>query len=234
MKKYFWVLLVFLSSCSFFVKNEQNIIVQEVQSVPEMEVKIEEKIYDFESDDSLIKYVSPEVSFSQKDYIPKDLVFIAWEYIIDLKWNQTLRQEAKEQLDILWKEFFGYFWVKLKIVSAYRSYEYQVGIKAGGCSDLFCAKAGHSEHQTGWAIDIFEATNEKEFLNKSDLKKYFEWMEENAHHYWFHNSYQKGEKNDGYVVEPWHWRYVWKEFAQELHQKNMTFSEFYTDYMINK
>lgn len=234
MKKYFWVFLIFLSSCSFLVKNETNILIEEAPDFYEEEISLQEKIYDFESDDSLIKYVSPEISFSQKDYAPKDLVFIAWDYIVDSKWNQTLRQEAKEHLDILGKEFFDYFWVKLKIVSAYRSYDYQVGIKAGGCSDLFCAKAGHSEHQTGWAIDIFEATNEKDFLSQHHLKKYFEWMKENAHKYWFHNSYQKGRDIDGYAIEPWHWRYVWKELAQELHEKNITFSQFYSEYMINK
>lgn len=183
--------------------------------------------YDFKTDNSITKYVSPEISFEKIDYIPDDLVLISQEFIIDTKWNQTLKKEAKENLDKLSKDFFDNFWVKLKIVSAYRSYSYQVWIKRWGCSDIFCAKAWYSEHQTWLAFDMFETTTKDEFLQKSNLKKYFNWMGENAHKYGFHNSYQKWRKIDGYEIEPWHWRYVWNNLAKELFEEKITFSEYY-------
>jgi LAS superfamily LD-carboxypeptidase LdcB len=41
------------------------------------------------------------------------------------------------------------------------------------------------------AIDLFEATTNKEFLSKPNLKKYFDWLNENAYKYGFANTYQK-------------------------------------------
>lgn len=183
-------------------------------------------LYDFESDDSYQKFVNPEVSFQDISYIPEDLEKISGEFIIDSKWNQTLRKETVENLHLLWEAFFQEFSQKLVVVSAYRSYSYQKWIKDRWCSDLYCAKAWHSEHQSGLAFDMFEATNEQTFLSKSHLKKYFEWMKENAHLYGFHNTYQKWREIDGYAVEPWHWRYVWIELATELKNEWKTFAEF--------
>jgi D-alanyl-D-alanine carboxypeptidase len=127
--------------------------------------------------------VNNEISFTEKSYIPTDLEKISGEFITDTKGNQTLRSEAALNLQKLSESFYTEFGKKLVIVSAYRSYEYQVGIKKRGCSDLYCAKAGYSEHQSGLAFDMFEASSESEFLAQPDLKKYFEWMSENAHLY---------------------------------------------------
>lgn len=200
-----------------FLETESNKLQQEQSFVSQ----------DFQTDQSIMKYVSPDFAFQKIDYKPDDLIFISSEYIQDGKGNQTLRQEAKNQLDLLAKDFSRAFGIPLKVISAYRSYWYQIGIKSWGCSDIFCAKAGHSEHQTGLAIDIFEASNEQEFFSKQDLKIYFTWMQENAYKYWFHNSYQKGEEIDGYAIEPWHWRYVWTSFAKYLWEKDLSFSQYY-------
>jgi D-alanyl-D-alanine carboxypeptidase len=190
---------------------------------------IENKVLN-NDDSSITKFVNDKIHFTKIDYSPDDLVSIKWEYIIDTKWNQLLRNEANEYLQKMSLDFYKEFKVKLKIVSAYRSYDYQVWIKKRWCSDIFCAKPGYSEHQSWLAIDIFEATSEKEFLAKDDLKKYFDWMKKNAHKYWFHNSYQKWKYVDWYAVEPWHWRYLWVELAKELFEKNMTYAEYYKIY----
>ena len=158
--------------------------------------------------------------------LPSDLVKISWDYLLDVKWWQKLRKEALENLDNLSKDFYLNFQVKLKIVSAYRSYEYQKWIIDRWCSLAFCAKAGYSEHQSWLAVDIFEATSQKEFLSKPDLEKYFLWMQENAYKYWFTNSYQKWLKVEWYAIEPWHWRYVWLDLATYLSENNLTLAEF--------
>lgn len=182
--------------------------------------------YDFISDSSYEKFVNNEISFTQKSYVPEDLEKISWEFIIDTKWNQTLRKEVVKNLHLLSSEFYNTFWEKLVVVSAYRSYEYQVGIKKRGCSDLYCAKAGYSEHQSWLAFDLFEASSQDEFLAKTHLKKYYDWLSQNAHLYGFHNTYQKGKNIDGYAIEPWHWRYVWEELATQLKNEGKTFAEF--------
>lgn len=182
--------------------------------------------YDFLSDDSYQKFVNNEISFTQKSYIPEDLEKISWEFIIDTKGNQTLRKEVVKNLHLLAQDFYTTFWEKLVVVSAYRSYAYQVGIKQRGCSDLYCAKAWYSEHQSWLAFDLFEASSQDEFLAKTHLKKYYDWLSENAHLYGFHNTYQKGKNIDGYAIEPWHWRYVWVELATQLKNEGKTFAEF--------
>jgi len=64
-------------------------------------------------------------------------------------------------------------------------------------------------------------------LKKENLKNYFSWLQENAHLYGFHNSYQNGIEIDGYEKEPWHWRYLGKELASYLYEEKISFSEFY-------
>lgn len=186
----------------------------------------ETPIFDFERDVSYQKYVSPEIHFEELSYIPNDLEKISGTYLIDAKGNQLLRSEALEHLQEMSDEFYQVFHTSLKIISAYRSYSYQVWIKKWGCSDFYCAKAWYSEHQTGLAVDFFEASDKETFLSNINYKKYFERWSEHAYKYWFTNSYQKGKQVDGYAIEPWHWRYVWNDLAKILFENKMTLSEY--------
>lgn len=184
-------------------------------------------LYDTVTDASIDKYVSPTIPFNGMKYAPSDLVNIAGKYVRTLKKWMQLRKEASDNLSLLSQDFYTKFWTPLTVVSAYRSYTYQKWIKDRGCGDNLCAKAGHSEHQTGLALDIFEASTQKGFLSNKKYRKYFEWMQANAHKYGFHNSYRNGISMDGYDPEPWHWRYLWKALAKELYEKNMSFAQYH-------
>ena len=74
------------------------------------------------------------------------------------------------------------------------------------------------------AVDLWEATNEQKFLSK--YQKYYNWLHDNAHLYWFHQSYQNWREFDGYYIEPRHWRYLWIELATKLHKKDITFTQY--------
>lgn len=187
------------------------------------------KQQDFLTDSSITKFVNNIVHFNKLSYSPNDLVYVSSNYIYDTKWNSRLRNEANDALQIMAKDFYDYFWVKMIVVSAYRSYDYQVWIKSRGCSDLLCAKAWYSEHQTWLAVDLWETTTKNEFLSKSDLVIYFNRLNKNAHKYWFHNTYQKWLSIDWYLVEPWHWRYLWTELAKKLYENRYTFAEYYNN-----
>lgn len=191
------------------------------------------KNLDLKTDSSLQKFVSAKVSFNDKSYVPADLEKISSDYVFDAKWWQKMRKKANEALQKMAKAFFEKFSKKIVNVSAYRSYLTQKSIKDRGCPDKFCAKAGFSEHQSGLAIDFFEASTEKQFLSNLNYKKYFDWMKENAHKFGFHNSYQKWIEIDSYVVEPWHWRYLWVELATYLKEKNITIAEYYNSIFDN-
>lgn len=185
-------------------------------------------IFDFKQDNSITKFVNNKVSFADIKYIPENLVSIKSDYITDSKWNSTLRKEANESLQKMWEDFYKTFWEKIIVVSAYRSYNYQVWIKSWGCPDNFCAKAGFSEHQSWLAFDLWETTSKKSFLSNKKLSAYFLWLNENAHKYGFHNTYQKWVLIDWYEEEPWHWRFLWVELANILKKEWETFAEYYT------
>lgn len=184
--------------------------------------------FDLLTDNSLTRYVNNIISFDNKQYIPSDLQSLTGAYIVDKKRNGKLQKEALLNLQALSENYYLEFNTPIIVVSSYRSYEYQKKIKEGGCSDVFCAKAWFSEHQSWLAIDLWEASTKKDFLGQQDLKEYFEWMNENAFKYGFINTYKKGIKIDGYDEEPWHWRYVGVDLSFFLQKNKLSFAEFNT------
>ncbi|NJN37726.1 MAG: D-alanyl-D-alanine carboxypeptidase family protein [Acaryochloridaceae cyanobacterium CSU_3_4] len=66
----------------------------------------------------------------------------------------------------------------------------------------------HSEHHTGYAIDIGDASQPNTYLS-TDFEKTaaFAWLTQNAPRYSFELSFPKGN-SQGVSYEPWHWRYV--------------------------
>lgn len=184
--------------------------------------------YDLETDSSLQKFVTSTISFNEVSYVPQYLEKISSNFVFDAKWwNQTLVSVANEALQKMGEKFFMDTWEKISVVSAYRSYEYQVWIKSRWCPDNLCAKAWYSEHQTWLVVDLWSASSEREWKSNKNLQKYFSWLNKNAHNFWFTNSYQKWIAIDWYEIEPWHWRYVWVELATYLKQNWLTFAEFY-------
>ena len=216
---------------SIVENDQQKINITQPGTIPEINKSLNiswtSSAYDLYRDDSYEKFVGSKVPFFDLQYIPDDLVSFSSLYVTDTKWNWELRREAASELEKLSKSFYDEFWENIVVVSSYRSYLYQKWIKDRGCPDNLCAKAGYSEHQWWLAIDLWEATNNSEFLGKQHLKNYYEWLIKNAASFWYHNSYQKGLAIDGYDKEPWHWRYVWEELAIYLMKNNLTHTEFY-------
>jgi len=185
------------------------------------------KNLDLESDESYTKYVDPTVPFATISYIPKDLRRLDTTYISDTKWNAQMRDIAAESLERMAQKFYDDVWEKMVVVSTYRSYAYQAWIKARWCPDNLCAKAGYSEHQSGLAVDFWSASSQSYWDSSEKLTSFYQWLNENAHNYWFHNPYRNGLEIDGYDIEPWHWRYVWNRAAAYLKQQDITFAELY-------
>jgi len=68
------------------------------------------------------------------------------------------------------------------------------------------APPGHSEHSTGFAIDIGDATQrETDFETDFENTDAFRWLIKNAAKFHFKLSFNKDNKYIDY--EPWHWRY---------------------------
>ena len=68
------------------------------------------------------------------------------------------------------------------------------------------APPGYSEHSTGFAIDIGDATQrETDFETDFENTEAFRWLINNAAKFHFKLSFNKNNKYIDY--EPWHWRY---------------------------
>lgn len=87
--------------------------------------------------------------------------------------------------------------------------------------------AGHSEHETGLALDILCKGNLK--MNTSQAEEPAnKWLRKNSWRYGFILRYPKGKKKiTGINYEPWHFRYVGKEAAAYMHRHNLTLEEFW-------
>ena len=206
--------------------------IKKVETIIDESIKKTEPIKKIDpiGDESIKKFVTSNKSFDNKKYIPVTLVKISSEYVSDSKWwSQVLRSEANIFLQSMAEQFFKDTWEKIVVVSAYRSYDYQIWIKSRWCPDNLCAKAGFSEHQSGLAVDLWDASTNNDWQTNKKLQKYYKWLNENAHNYGFHNTYQKWLKIDWYEIEPWHWRYLWKELATYLKENNLTIAEYYNN-----
>ena len=162
-----------------------------------------------------------------KDYIPNELVLLSNKYSIK---NKYLQKEAAINFEKLSKDAskLGY---KIIATSAYRDYEYQenlynyyVETKGLEYADNCSARPGHSEHQTGLAVDVMGSNND---YNKFEESNEFNWMKNNAHKYGFILRYPKNKTHiTGFKYEPWHYRYVGKKVATIIYNKNITLEEY--------
>lgn len=81
------------------------------------------------------------------------------------------------------------------------------------------APPGHSEHHTGYAVDIGDASVPAVNLSPDfESTRAFKWLQENAAKFSFENSFPKGN-TQGVTYEPWHWRYVGDQASLETFYK---------------
>lgn len=217
----------------FSIKDDTRKPSQKDVVVSSMEVikpKITEPYYDFTTNTSITRYVWKDIDIWLGNYEPQLVEIIPSSIlkVINEKWNyHKLSEDAYIQLKSMAKDFYDNFKKPIVIYSAYRSYDYQKNSISTSCKNSwYCAKEWESEHQLGLAIDLWETTNNINFIKKYD--NYYQWLKENAHKYWFHQSYQKWVSIDWYHEEPWHWRYLGVEMATYLHKNDMTYTEFWS------
>lgn len=148
--------------------------------------------------------------------------------------NMKLTKETAEALEALFENArqAGH---GLMVSSAYRPYSYQVNVynrivamKGQYAADQESARPGHSEHQTGLAVDIAPASKECDlhpcFAETNEGK----WLSENAWRFGFILRYPDSKNSiTGYSFEPWHYRYVGKELAQDMRQRDIKTMEEY-------
>lgn len=124
----------------------------------------------------------------------------------------------------------------LVLVSGYRSYATQTSVYNGyvnsdgqAIAETYSARPGHSEHQTGLAIDLGRADSKCQLDECLGNLPEGQWLAAHAYEYGFIIRYPKGkEQITGYSYEPWHIRYVGAELSNELRAKGIeTIEEFF-------
>ena len=165
------------------------------------------------------------------DYKPDDLVPASQAGLNDERLlRELLIADLREMLDVAAQQDI-YF----ELQSAYRSYDVQAqtfeywveqeGFEAALSSS---ARAGHSEHQLGTALDLRSKGGPAPWdLDDWASTPEGAWLQENAWRYGFVMSYPDGERETTcYIYEPWHYRYVGKEVAQALQENGLTLREY--------
>ena len=128
------------------------------------------------------------------------------------------------------------------ICSAYRTQETQqdlfnnkvAKLEAGGKSHdeavqeagTVVAVPGTSEHQLGLTVDVVDVNNQNltEEQEKTPTQK---WLMANSWRYGFIHRYPNSKSDiTGIIYEPWHYRYVGKDAAQEIFNKGITLEEY--------
>lgn len=84
------------------------------------------------------------------------------------------------------------------------------------------ALPGTSEHQLGFAVDI------NADKSKCSNERVYEWLAENAYKYGFILRYPAGKQEiTGTSYEPWHYRYVGEEVAEEIYEQGICLEEYF-------
>lgn len=162
----------------------------------------------------------------EKNFIPNNLVKVEKVAFIKRKNEEMLINEntllAYQKLYEAAKSQN----IDLIIFSAYRSYEKQMSLweKSLDPNNKYLALPGHSEHQTGLAIDV--SVKEIGLTNNFSNSKAYTFLNENIHKYGFIFRYPKDKTNiTGYNYESWHLRYV-GDIAREIKTENLTLEEY--------
>ncbi|WP_043470741.1 M15 family metallopeptidase [Arthrobacter sp. Rue61a] len=149
--------------------------------------------------------------------------------------GQYLRAEAAAWLNGLFQGAADAGTGGLAVVSGYRSYaqqqqvySYYVSIYGQAQADLISARPGHSEHQTGLAVDVGNANGSCGLSTCFGDTAAGIWVAANAHRYGFIVRYPNGYTNvTGYSYEPWHLRYVGVDLATDMKRRGFPTMEQY-------
>lgn len=156
------------------------------------------------------------------DYQPVNLRKMKSSDSLDNSRGLELADQAATALEVLAKEMKAEGAGKLFVNSAFRSYEYQEDLfksktrQYGLAGALIrSAKAGHSEHQTGLAVDVSVPAQGCAIMQCFGNTIGGKWLAANAWRYGFIIRYEEDTTSTtGYTYEPWHLRFVGKQVAK--------------------
>jgi len=131
--------------------------------------------------------------------------------------------------------------LSVHVIRVYRPYDEQRNAHSRAVSrygqataDRNWARAGHSEHQAGFSIDLLHRPFDTSMHNaRFQDSSEFTWLTENAHNYGFILRYPyENRAFHRFVFEPWHWRFVGIDIATAMYNDGIAlFEVFYGTYL---
>ncbi len=214
----------------YIAYKEKNKDLNDKQIIKNVNMNLDKKFYENKKEainQNTELVLVNKYNYLKEDFIPENLQSINSNYALGNMKLVSYAKEAFEKLSHAAKQ------EKLNIIamSTYRSYNYQVNLynryvenDGKEAADTYSGRPGHSEHQTGLAVDVY---NIKETYTNFENTKEFTWMQEHAHEYGFILRFPKDKVNEtGYQYESWHYRYVGKEIAKYIKDNKISFEEY--------
>ena len=91
----------------------------------------------------------------------------------------------------------------------------------------YSARPGTSEHQTGLCVDFITDEMNDQLTVAFENTEEFAWLAANAYRFGFILRYPKDKEDvTGYTYEPWHYRFVGREAATNIHFAGLTLEEY--------
>ena len=169
---------------------------------------------------------------NSSNYIPDDYEVELTELSNGEKVDSRIYPELQGMFNAARAEGYGLF-----VAAGYRTQEKQQQLlddkivayekegysksEAERLAKQWVAVPGTSEHQLGIAVDINADTT------KSSSDEVYNWLAQNAYKYGFIKRYPSDKTEiTGVINEPWHYRYVGKEAAQEIYSQGICLEEY--------
>ena len=171
------------------------------------------------------------------DFAPANLVVMPSSESLDNSRRLVLAPSAANALVLLAEQMQNDGYGQLFVNSAYRTYDYQADlfeskIRQYGLAGALVrsAKAGHSEHQTGLAVDVSVPAQGCAIMTCFGKTEAGKWVAENSWRFGFIVRYEEETTAiTGYSYEPWHLRFLGQELAAEYSKKGIqTLEEFWS------
>ncbi len=186
---------------------------------------------------NLIFFNASQKNKVPENFIPQNLVPIPEPYIPTQGKTICITQDTLEVFYAMYKDAKE-AGVTIVPTSGYRSFSTQEQLydawrseKGKDAEYLAIAPPGHSEHHLGTTLDLTSPEIDFESASQRfDTTESYKWLQENAHLYGFVQSYQPGTEGiTGYIPESWHWRYLGKNHAVSIKNKELTTVEYLSD-----
>lgn len=163
--------------------------------------------------------------YLEKEFIPSNLDLITNYNLEYTNYEILLKKEVLESLEMMYYDAKEEG-IDFVVFSGYRSYSRQEFLYYEVYhDDAISAKPGHSEHQTGYAVDI--SLKEVGLTNHFENTPTYKWLIDNSYKYGFILRFPKNKTHiTKYSFEPWHFRYVGSEVAYFIKSNDLTLEEY--------